>query len=105
MFTMSLFEIMERVGSRQTNRVKAYIKAGLIEMQSIIPEKTTGQKYNVVSDQRLYSLPTNMIRLLDVYAKYDDNGRYIRIPMINNMDIIEDASSTAADSETDIIVV
>jgi|SRR3989304_9264808 len=102
---MKLLEVMERCGIKEPERAKVYITDALYEMQSLIPEKTTGQKINVVADQRLYSWPSNMVRLLGVYKKYDTDGKYIRIPSIQRIDLIDEITSTAAAAEEDIIVV
>lgn len=103
---MTLLEVMERVGSRQTNKIIAYVTDAMTEIAEILPEKTTYQTYNVVANQKLYSMPNNMIRLLGVYRKYDSNGKYIRIGYVTNLDIFENVSgSTAADSQAQEIVV
>lgn len=107
---MKVLEVMERTGMKDTKKCIIYIRDALSEIQSLIPEKTTGQKYNVVANQRLYSFPTNMVALLGVYKKYEtdtstSNIKYIRIPRVQHLDLITQLGSTAADSETDIIVV
>jgi hypothetical protein len=81
---------MERVGSRDSRKIIAYVKDALREVQHLIPEKTTHAKYNVVADQKTYALPANMISLLGVYRKYDDDGKYIRIGHIQHKTLIDD---------------
>lgn len=103
---MKLLEYMERTGIREPERAKVYITDALYELQSLIPDKTTGQKYNVVDGQRLYSWPSNMVRLLGVYRIYDrENGHYVRIPSIQRIDLLDELTSTATNTEADIIVV
>lgn len=102
---MTLQEICERVGSKKINLIKTYVNDGLREIQSLIPEKTTYEKITVVADQRLYSFPANMVKLLGVYRKYDDEGKYVKIGRIAHLDLTQSASSTATDAEVDIIVV
>ena len=105
---MTLLEIMERVGSREPERVKVYVAEALEELQSLLGYKTTGQTYSVVSGQKEYSLPGTMVKLLGVYRKYDSQGRYIRIPILRNVGILDGVGSTGvstAVSSTDIVVV
>jgi len=106
---LTLQEIMERVGSKQPNVIRAYVNDGLREIEGLIPEKTTYQMYNIVEGQKLYSMPNNMVTLLGVYRKYRENSTgtysYILIPRVVNIDLTEPGSATAADAEVDIIVV
>lgn len=103
---MKLIEIMERSGVMEPEKAKVWIEDALYEMQSLIPDKTTGQKYNVVANQRLYSWPSNMVRLLGVYRIYDrENGHYVRIPSIQKIDLLDEITSTATNAEADIVVV
>ena len=101
---MTLLELMERAGSRETNKIIKYVADGFLEMESIVPEKTTGTKVSIVADQRLYSFPTDLVQLLGVYRKYDDDGKYIRIQHIHNIDLLAELTSTGV-IESDIIVI
>jgi len=103
---MDLLEIMERVGSRQTNKVKAYVEDALTEIAELIPERTTYLVYNIVAGQRFYDLPANYINLLGVYRHYatsNNRNQYVRIGSINNLDLHE--TGTTALSSTEIIII
>ena len=102
---MTLLEVMERVGSREPERVKTYITDALREIEAVIPEKTTGHMYDVVADQIYYAFPSNMVKLLGVYRKYDTSGKYILIPRIKELDIIHISSSVSTSEATETIVV
>ena len=106
---MTLQEVMERVGSKQPNIVRAYVNDAFREVEGLIPEATTYTLINVVADQKLYSYPNNMVKILGVYRKYrqDSSGNYtyIQIARVSNLDLTEPGSATAADAEVDIIVI
>ena len=106
---MTLQEIMERVGSKQPNVVRAYVNDGLRELEGLIPEKTTYLMYNITEGQKLYSMPDNFVTILGVYKRYRANSTgtysYIKIPRVVNVEITDAGSATAADAEVDIIVV
>lgn len=103
---MTLLEIMERSGIEYPELAKVYIRDALREMQSIIPEKTTFIIFDVVSGQRNYDRPGNEVRLLGVYSKYDV-GKYKKVSIISNVDVIEQETSTASSSSiaSEIIVI
>ena len=76
----------------------------------MIPERTTYKLYDIVADQKLYSVPNNMVKILGVYRKWSYSSStstfvYIQIPRVVNLDITQPMSATAADAETDIIIV
>jgi hypothetical protein len=102
---VTVLEIMERVGSRRPNRVIAYINDAFSEIESLIPERTTGYMIDVTTDTRLYALPSNLVKLLGVYRKSSTDGSYIRIAHVNNIDLIDGISSTVTVDTTDILVV
>lgn len=99
---MTLLEIMERCGIREPELAKVYIRDAMREMQSLIPEKTTYTVFSVVTGQRNYDMPANMVKLLGVYSKYT-TSQYKRISIISNVDIVEQETSTAVGS-TEIVV-
>ena len=100
---------MERVGSKEPNKIRAFVDDALQEIGGLIPEKTTYEFIDVEDGTKLYSLPSNMVKLLGVYRKYredsDGNYTYVKIGRISHLDLTEAASSTAADGEDDIIVI
>jgi len=107
---ITLLEVMERVGSKETNRVKAYLREAMTEIQTLIPETTTGSFVSVVADQRAYTLPAAMINLIGVYRKYDTDTdtsltKYIRIGEIHDLNLIQHDTSTAVSGPDDVIVI
>ena len=106
---MTLQEVMERVGSKEIGIIRAYVNDAFRELEGLIPEATTYTLISVVADQKLYSYPSNMVKMLGVYRKYreDSSGNftYIQIPRVSNLDLTEPGSATAADAEVDIIVI
>jgi hypothetical protein len=102
---MTILEIMEKVGVFENpKKIMAYVQDGLNEMQHKIPEKIQREFLDIVADTRYYNLPTTMIRLEGVFAKYDST-KWVRIPRIQNVDILEDSGESTASSDDEIIVV
>lgn len=102
---MNLLEIMERAGTRETARARAYIHDAIVEIAETFPEKTEQSLIDVVAGQRLYNLPGNLVRLYGIYRKYDDEGKYVRIRNIRNIDMLEKGSaSTSEDGSGNLVV-
>ena len=79
---MKVQEIMERVGVTDTGRAVAYIKDALEEMNMISETHVTTERINIIKDQRFYSFPSDMVKILDIRCKnhlYVDN-EYRSIP-------------------------
>ena len=79
---MKVKEIMERAGTNQTGRAIAYIKDALEEMNYKSETHTDTQRIDIVSGQRFYDLPRDMVKLLDIRCKDHNNesGLYRGIP-------------------------
>jgi len=75
-------EIMERAGTTVTGRAVAYIKDALEEIAILSPADVKVDDINIVKDQRFYTLPSDLVNLLDVRVKDHDNedGKYRSIP-------------------------
>jgi hypothetical protein len=95
---------MERVGSRNTKRILAYIRDGLLEIATETRDRTARATIDVEEDTLFYTWPTNMVNLLGVYRKYDDDGNYIAIAEIQKNDLIKDASASSTTTDDDLIV-
>ena len=102
---MTVLEIMERVGTQNTARTLAYIKDALDEMQERIAAKRSRVTYNIADGTRLYNYPNDFVRLLEVYRKYDENGRYIKIDRVQELNIMEDSTASTVTTDDDIVVV
>ena len=79
---MKVKEIMERAGTTVTGRAVAYIKDALEEIAILSPADVKVDDINIVKDQRFYTLPSDLVNLLDVRVKDHDNedGKYRSIP-------------------------
>ena len=79
---MKVKELMERVGSQQTGRVVAYIKDGLEEINILSETHINTQKIDIKKDQRVYELPSESVKILDVRCKNHLNSKdeYKSIP-------------------------
>jgi len=88
---ITVLNIMEQVGSRQTGRVMQYINDGLSEIADLIPDKVARSTISVQNGVRLYSLPSTMKKLLNVYQLVDlDNSIYQEISRIENLTLIQE---------------
>jgi len=90
---MKVKELMERVGMTQTGRAIAYIKDGLDEMNMLAETHVTTERIDIAKDQRFYDLPNDVIRILDIRCKNQNNtsDEYRSIPRTVAQPITEDA--------------
>ena len=90
---MTVQELMERVGIRQTGLAIAYIKDGLEEMNILSETHVNTERIDITENQRYYELPNDMIKLLDVRAKnnLNRNNEYRTLPRMIGEPITEDA--------------
>jgi len=79
---MTVEEIMERAGIKQTGRAIAYIKDALDEINMISETHTRTTRIDLVAGKRFYELPNDMLKILDIRCKNHDNGQneYRSIP-------------------------
>jgi hypothetical protein len=84
---------MERVGMTATGRAIAYIKDGLEEINVISETHVETERIDITKDQRFYTLPNNMIKLLDVRGKNHLNrdDEYRTLPRMIGEPVTEDA--------------
>tara|TARA_R100001463_G_scaffold16507_4_gene42771 strand:+ start:1075 stop:1350 length:276 start_codon:yes stop_codon:yes gene_type:complete len=89
---MKVKELMERIGVSQTGRAIAYIKDGLEEMNMIAETHVDRRKINLNANQRFYSLPNDMVRILDIQCKNHRNSKdeYRSIPRLLHPPYIKD---------------
>ena len=88
--SLTLLQVMEEVGSRQTGRIASYVNDGLKELGGLIPNNVQRTKIGIKAGTRLYSLPTNVQKIRGVFQKYDNNNdKYIRIGRIKELDILQ----------------
>tara|TARA_Y100000310_G_scaffold102412_1_gene100601 strand:+ start:1015 stop:1296 length:282 start_codon:yes stop_codon:yes gene_type:complete len=86
-------ELMQRAGVRETGRAIAYIKDGLDEMNMIGETHVTTVRIDIAENQRFYDFPNDMMRVLDVRCKNQGNAadEYRSIPRTINPPSTEDA--------------
>ena len=89
---MKVQEIMERAGINQTGRAIAYIKDAIEEMNLISETHVATQRIDLVSGQRFYNFPDNMVKILDIRCKDHNNedATYRSIPRMIYEPAIED---------------
>ncbi len=95
---------MERTGLRDGQRAINYIKDGLLEISEQIKDQSKRYLFSVVAGTRFYNLPSDHVTTLGVYQAFDNDGKYVRIPRIQNVQILQDSSSATSTSDDDLIV-
>ena len=89
---MKVQELMERAGITETGRAIAYIKDGLEEMNMIAETHVDRRKINLNENQRFYSMPNDMVKILDIQCKNHRNSKdeYRSIPRLLKAPYIKD---------------
>ena len=77
----------------------------LQEIAERTPDKVKRVTVDIEADTRFYLIPSDMIKLLGVYRKYDSNDRYIPIPMMSDVEIQQDSSASTATTDDDVIII
>ena len=92
---MKVKELIERVGadSLPTGRAISYIKDGLEEINTISETHVTTERIDIVSGQRFYEFPNEMIKVLDIRAKnhLNSKGEYRSIPRLLSEPLTKDS--------------
>ena len=80
---MTVLEIMERVGMKETTLAIAYIKDAIHLIQSNSKEKIKVRKQDIIKsvdgDDNVYELPADMIALEHISIKDTSDGKYKKI--------------------------
>ena len=92
---MTVKELMERVGINQTGRAVAYIKDGLEEIQMLTEVHTRDERFDITKDQRFYTLPNEMVKMIDIRMKNHLNSKdeYRSIPRMIHKPAIKDGDN------------
>lgn len=79
---MKVKELMERIGITDTGRTIAYVKDGLEEINMLTEVHTKVETFDLTKDQRFYTLPNEMVKMIDIRAKNHLNSKdeYKSIP-------------------------
>jgi hypothetical protein len=93
---MKVKELMERVGTTSTGRAVAYIKDGLEEIQMLTEVHTRVERLDVKENQRFYTLPNEMIKMIDIRVKNHLNSKdeYRSIPRTIYKPLVKDGDNT-----------
>ena len=78
---MKIQELMERVNSKETGRIIAYIKDGLEDLNMNFETHTMTAKMDINQNERFYDIPNNAVKILEVRALNHLNSKthiYIR---------------------------
>ena len=93
---MKVKELMERVGLTETGRVISYIKDGLEEIQMLTEVHTRVERFDITANQRFYTLPNEMIKMIDIRIKNHLNSKdeYRSIPRMLHKPKVKDGDNT-----------
>ena len=87
---MTIQEIMERTGLKETGLAKAWIKDAVQIIRSSYPENVKIDKQNIIDGEREYILPADMISLLSISVKDTSDNKYKRIRRVSNDVILKE---------------
>lgn len=90
---MKIKELMERIGTNETGRVIAYVKDGLEEINMLTETHTRVEAFDITKDKRFYTLPNEMIKMIDIRVKNHLNSKdeYRSIPRMIGQPQTKDA--------------
>ena len=93
---MKVKEIMERAGMVETGKAVAYIKDGLEEINMLTETHTKVASFDITENQRFYTLPNEMIKMIDIRVKNHLNSKdeYRSIPRMIHQPTIKDANDS-----------
>ena len=87
---MTVQEIMERAGTKDTSLVLAWLKDAMHLIQSSTTDKLKVVKYNIIDGEREYLLPQDLIAVKSVAVKDTNDKKYKRIKRLVHDPIIRE---------------
>lgn len=91
---MTVQEIMERAGIRETSLAVAWMKDAFHLIQSNVKEHTKVEKSNIIDGIRKYPLPADMIALINISVKDTSDDKYKKIRrLIHEPTVTEDTDT------------
>ena len=87
---MTVLEMMERSGMKNTTLTVAFIKDAMHLMQSQVDVHTATWKTNIADGTREYPFPANMIRLKSVSIKDTTDSKYKRIRRLTQSPVVSE---------------
>ena len=80
----TLLELMERTGITSESLALGYLKEAFRELEAMKISNISTVKYNIVSGQRAYALPSDYSAVLGVY-RLTENSKYRLIPRLTDL--------------------
>ena len=71
---MTVLELMERAGTKETNLAIAWIKDAIHLIQSNTTDSVKSVKYNVIDGERDYLIPQDLVAIKSI-SIYDTNDK------------------------------
>ena len=88
---MTVLEIMERTGVKETTLVLAWLKDAVHLIQSNTKERLKVAKHNIIDGERDYSLPKDLVAIKSISVKDTNDSKYKRIKrMVHDPIVTED---------------
>jgi len=87
---MTVQEIMERAGTKDTSLVLAWLKDAVHLIQSSTTDKLKVVKYNIIDGEREYLLPQDLIAVKSVAVKDTNDKKYKRIKRLVHDPVIRE---------------
>ena len=87
---MTVLEMMERSGMKNTTLAVAFIKDAIHLMQSQVDVHTATWKTNITDGTREYPFPANMIRLNNISIKDTNDSKYKRIRRLSHKPVVSE---------------
>lgn len=85
---MTILEMMERSGMKNTTLAVAFIKDAIHLMQSQVDTNVASWKTNITDGTRDYPFPANMIKLDSISIKDTTDSKYKRIRRLTHSPIV-----------------
>jgi len=79
---MTILEMMERAGTKETTLAIAWIKDAMHLIQSNTNDRTKVVKYNVIDGERDYLLPQDLVAIKSISIKDTNDKKYKKIRRI-----------------------
>jgi hypothetical protein len=89
---MTVQELMERIGIKETGRAIAYIKDALEEINTIAETHLKTERINISKNKRFYDLPHDAIQVKEIRCKNHLNSKdeYRSIPRLIYKPLVKD---------------
>ena len=79
---MTVLELMERAGTKETTLAIAWLKDAMHLIQSSTSERTKVVKYNVIDGERDYLIPQDLVSIKSISIKDTNDKKYKKIRRI-----------------------